>query len=130
MRNHGVPNFPDPANGGAVPKVSLQQLRVNGSEFQVDQRACQGLLPAGSNDMFPVGEVQQLLIGMLRFSQCMRSHGVPNWPDPSVDGEGRPLFLLSSHGFTRPQAHSARVTETEAECAPLLPPALGGTPIG
>ena len=97
MRNHGVPNFPDPANGGAVPKVSLQQLRVNGSEFQVDQRACQGLLPAGSNDMFPVGEVQQLLIGMLRFSQCMRSHGVPNWPDPSVDGEGRPLFLL----FTR-----------------------------
>ncbi len=25
----------------------------------------------------------------------MRRHGVPNWPDPTVDAEGRPGFAIS-----------------------------------
>jgi hypothetical protein len=101
MRGHGVPSFPDPASGGVVPKVSLQQLGVNGSEFQAAQRSCQDLLPAGTDDMFPPGEVQQLLIAMLRFSQCMRSHGVP----------------------ARPRGRCSRPPCFPAECTRFHPPA-------
>ena len=67
-----------------------------------------------------------LLIGMLKFSQCMRSHGVPNWPDPTTDSEGRP-FSSSRAGIPR-RRRRRRVTHA-GECQHLLPPALR-VPIG
>jgi hypothetical protein len=129
MRRHGVPNFPDPTSRGAIPKVSQQELHT--PQFRAAERACQRLLPAGSNDMFPPGEVQQLLIGMLRFSHCMRSHRVPNWPDPTTDSAGRPEFPLEEvPGTNRNYWHQPRITHVTAECQQLLPGALGGIPVG
>ncbi len=129
MRSHDVPNFPDPNTSGDLPKVSQQEL--NNPQFQAAERACQALLPAGTNDQYPPGEVQQLLIGMLRFSQCMRSHEVPNWPDPTTDSEGRPEFPLERvPGTNRNYWHSPRITHAGDECQHLLPPALGGIPVG
>jgi hypothetical protein len=128
MRSHGVPSFPDPSSSGALPKVSQQQL--DDPQFQAAQRACQDLLPAGTNDQFPPGEVQQLLVGMVRFSKCMRSHGLPNWPDPATDAQGRPYFPLSAAGFSRQQARSSLVTRAGNACRHLLPAALGGIPVG
>ena len=130
MRSHGVPRFPDPTAGGGVPKFSLQQLEISSTQFQAAEQACQDLLPAGADDVFPPGEVQQLLVGMLNFSRCIRSHGVPGWPDPTTGSEGRPVFLLSAHGFSRQQAKSSGITRAEHECQDLLPPALGGIPLG
>jgi len=129
MRSHGAANFPDPNSSGELPKVSQQEL--DSPQFQAAERACQRLLPVGTDDQFPPGEVQQLLIGMLRFSQCMRSHGVPNWPVPATDAEGRPEFPLSNvPGTNRNYWHSPRITHVGNECQHLLPPALGGIPIG
>ena len=129
MRSHGAPTFPDPNSSGALPKVSNQEL--NSPQFQSAERACQRLLPAGTNDQFPPGEVQQLLIGMLGFSRCMRSHGVPNWPDPTTDAEGRPEFPLSHiPGTNRSYWHSPRIAHVGSECQHLLPTALGGIPVG
>ena len=129
MRSHGVPSYPDPTSSGVIPKVSSEEL--NSPQFQAAARACQRLLPPGTDDMFPPGEVQQLLIGMLRFSQCMRSHGVPNWPDPTTDAEGRPGFPVASvPGTSRAYWRSARITQVENECQHLLPAALGGIPVG
>jgi hypothetical protein len=129
MRSRGVPDFPDPQPGASNAKFpSAQQLGVSSSVYQAADDACQHLLPAGVDDQFPPAEVQQLLIGMRQFSQCMRSHGVPNWPDPSVDSEGRPVFDLSDHGFSRAEAHSPQLGAKEAECQNLMPSALGGLP--
>ena len=129
MRRHGVPNFPDPTSRGAIPKVSRQELDT--PQFRAAERACQHLLPAGSDDIFPPGEVQQLLIGMLRFSHCMRSHGVPNWPDPTTDSAGRPEFPLEEvPGTNRNYWHQPRITHVTGECHHLLPGALGGIPVG
>jgi hypothetical protein len=129
MRAHNVPNFPDPQATGDAKFPSAQQLHVSGSTYQTAETACQSLLPAGTDDQFPAGEVQELLIGMRAFSQCMRSHGVQNWPDPSVNSQGQPYFELSAHGFTRAEAHSSQIQNLEGECQHLLPSALGGTPI-
>jgi hypothetical protein len=131
MRSQGVPNFPDPQPGTNNAKFpSAQQLGVSSSKYQATQTACQHLLPAGIDDQFPAAEVQELLIGMRAFSQCMRSHGEPNWPDPAVGPDGRPYFPLSSHGYTRAAAHSPQLAAKQTECGHLVPSALGGIPVG
>ena len=130
MRSKGVPSFPDPQASSGDKFPSARQLGVSDLQYQTAETSCQNLLPAGTDDQFPAAEVQQLLVGMRAFSQCMRSHGVTNWADPTVNSSGQPLFQLSAHGITRAQAHSQQMTATESECSHLLPSALGGVPIG
>ena len=38
--------------------------------------------------------VQQVMTQLRRFAGCMRSGGVPNWPDPTVDPQGRPAVVI------------------------------------
>ena len=84
MRSHGVPAFPDPTSGGEVPKVSLQQVGVSSSEFQAAQTTCLHLLPNGGRPT--QAQVQQYRSTMLIYAQCIRTHGVPNMPDPNSRG--------------------------------------------
>jgi hypothetical protein len=132
MRSHGVFSFPDPQAGQTNAKFpDAQQLGVSSSQYQAAYNACQHLLPAGTDDQYPPAEVQLLLIGMLKFSSCMRSHGVPNFPDPATDSEGRPEFPLENvPGTSRSYWHSPRINHAISECQHLLPTALGGMPIG
>ena len=132
MRANGVPDYPDPQPGASRAKIlSAQQLGVSSSQLSAAENTCQHLLPVGNNDQFPPAEVPPLLIGMREFSQCVRSHGEPNWPDPILDSEGRPVFDLGAHGITRGDFHSPRVQTEIAECQHLLPSAFGGgTPVG
>jgi hypothetical protein len=85
MRSHGVSKFPDPAGGGAIPKVGLQQLGVSSARFQAAQSACQHLLPNGGAGPTSA-RVQHVTALALKFSPCMRAHGVPNFPDPDSSG--------------------------------------------
>jgi hypothetical protein len=131
MRSHGVPNFPDPQAGASNAKFpSAQQLQVSSSQLSTAENACQRLLPAGVDDQFSPAEVPLLLRGMLPFSRCMRSHGVPNFPDPAADSEGRPIFPLSTHGISLNYSHSRRFTTVLDECQYLVPHQLGGIPFG
>lgn len=126
MRSNGVPNFPDPSGSGKFPDA--QQLGVSSSRYQAADDACRHLLPAGANGQLSAAETQQLLTGMRRFSGCMRSHGVPDWPDPATDSAGQPVFDISSHGITRSERHSPRVEAAMTECQHLLPGWLAGGP--
>lgn len=38
--------------------------------------------------------VQQVMTQLRRFSQCMRSHGIPKWPDPVIDAQGKPEVVI------------------------------------
>jgi hypothetical protein len=131
VRSHGVPNFPDPQAGASNAKFpSAQQLRVSSSQLSTAETACQRLLPVGVDDQFPPSEVPLLLRGMLPFSGCMRSHGVPNFPDPAVDSEGRPIFPLSTHGISLNYSHSQQFSAAIDKCQNLAPRQLGGIPFG
>ena len=133
MRSHGVPNFPDPEPGASNAKFpGAQQLGVSSSRLQAAMSACQHLLPPGTDDQFPLAEVPILLRGMLPFARCMRSHGVPNFPDPATDSQGRPIFPLSAHGISLNYSHSGPFTTRLNECQRLHPPPhqLGGIPFG
>ena len=85
IRSNGVPNYPDPTSSGVLVKESLQQLGVSSSRFQAAASACNHLLPNGGNGPTPT-EVQRVRAESLRFSECVRSHGVPTFPDPGNDG--------------------------------------------
>jgi hypothetical protein len=95
MRSHGVAAFPDPASSGSFPKVSAQQLGVSSTVFQAAQDHCRYLLPNGGSGPSQT-QVRQIMDGMLRFAQCMRSHGVTRWPDPVLDAGGNPEFYLDN----------------------------------
>jgi hypothetical protein len=142
IRSHGVPRYPDPSGDGVLPKTSAQQLGVSSSALQAAQSACQHLLPSDGGtlnaDSFrqcmlagdcPQALVRQAMTEMLRFSRCMRAHGVPNWPDPTIGTQGRPYFDLSGHGFSRQQARSPQLTRKSSECGYEMP-GVGGIPVG
>jgi hypothetical protein len=137
MRSQGVPNYPDPGSGGALPKVSAQQLGTSNSQLQAARRACLHLLPTTGGSLnasslrqceltgdCPRALVQQALHDGLTFARCMRSHGVPSWPDPTTDAEGRPYFDLSAYGFSRQQAHSPQIRSKVNECEHEMPSGL------
>ena len=127
-RSRGVPNFPDPSGNGKFP--TAQQLGVGGSQLNAAEDACAHLLPAGTNDQFPAAERPLVLSRMLNFSRCMRTHGAPNWPDPTVDPEGRPYFPVSGvTGLENNYRLAPQVMTSDGECHHLLP-AGGGMPLG
>jgi hypothetical protein len=116
MRSHGVPNFPDPTGGGEVPKVSLQQVGVSNSQLQSAQQACKSLWPTVS-----AIQQQQVRAQALRFSRCMRNHGISEFPDPDTNGGIRiPDSIENSPGLQA--AMNA--------CKPLPPPPNLGPPGG
>ena len=133
VRSHGVPTFPDPDSDGRLPKVDAQQLGVSSSRLQAAQHACQHLLPdnggpidAGSIDQcMNLGDCPQALVHEVlgeerQFARCLRSQGVPNWPDPSLDSQGRPVFVISISklGF---DPYSPRVWAKGNLCSHLMP---------
>jgi hypothetical protein len=139
LRSHGVPNFPDPGRGGQLPKADAQRLGVSDATLRAAQHACRGVVPnpgavinAGSVDQcMTVGVCPRNLVGQvlneeLDFARCMRSHGVPNWPDPSVDSRGRPVFAISISklGF---DPYSRPVWAQGNRCSHLMP-GLPGLP--
>jgi hypothetical protein len=133
MGTHGVPNYPDPDSSGALRKTGAQQLGVTSSEFNGAQRACQPLLPSTWPMSFeqqvqqcyqagdcPQAVVQQILTVQRKFARCIRSHGLPNFPDPTIDSQLRPVFDLSGAGIDPQSADSSQFRSNECECRRLV----------
>ena len=74
VRAHGEPDFPDPNGQGLFPHPPNNTSAI---------KACQHLLP--SQQTTPA-QSQQGLAQMLTYARCMRAHGDPGFPDPTVSG--------------------------------------------
>jgi hypothetical protein len=117
VRTHGVPNYPDPDSSGAIPKETSQQLGVSNSRYQAAQSACQHLLPNGGQPTSTQTVADQR--NAVRFAGCMRSHGVPNWPDPTNDG-GRIRFDVFGGAVPGLDPSSPQVMAAVRKCQSLL----------
>lgn len=84
MRTHGIPSFPDP-NAQGVFSFSGSNLGPGSLQFHRAQLACSTLLHLGGGPPSPAGRAA-MLAKLLRYSQCMRSHGELKFPDPSSSG--------------------------------------------
>jgi hypothetical protein len=130
VRAHGVPNYPDPDSSGQLPKTDAQLLGVSGSQYQAARHACRHLLPTGgslqqqedqcmqNSDCSPA-LVQLMLTADRKLAQCMRSHGVPNFPDPVTDSHG-PVFNITKAGISDAASHTSQFEAKLTECGRLV----------
>jgi hypothetical protein len=89
MRAHGVSSFPEPgslAAAGAIRDFKGEVVRAVGSlasspKFQAGQRACAQYF--GSPTTSPPQVSAQEMRKLLAVSHCLRTHGVPDFPDPN-----------------------------------------------
>jgi hypothetical protein len=130
MRSDGVSKFPDLADGsgvaGQLPKltVSMQQLGVSSSAFQTAESACRHLLPNGGHTTPATS--QRDLNAMRGFARCMRSHGVPTWPDPTNGPAGWGFDLVNVTGF---DPNSPQIDRKMTACQRQLPGGIAGIPL-
>jgi hypothetical protein len=95
MRSHGVSSFPDPTAGPGGAGLTILRspgqsgltvdgINFSGPAFETAAAACKRYLPGGQGGppSLTAAEKQQLLA----MAQCMRTHGVPSFPDPSFSG--------------------------------------------
>lgn len=81
MRSHGIPNFPDPSGGGGIKITAGSGIDPQSPAFRSARTACAKLLPGGG---LPRAVSESRKLEMLRLAECMRSHGVTNFPDPTT----------------------------------------------
>ena len=92
MRANGVPNFPDPSPGRGL-LFSTSGLNLGAPAVKAAQAKCHKLLPGGGPPVpgtktHPTGETLERLT---RIATCMRSHGVPQFPDPRTSVPENPF---------------------------------------
>jgi hypothetical protein len=128
MRSNGVPNYPDPDSSGQLPKTDAGQLGVSTSQYEAAQRACRHLLPTGGslqeqevhcieNSDCPPALLQQMVTADRQLAQCIRSNGMPNFPDPTTDPVGRPFFPISAAGISEDATRTHQFLATMDACA-------------
>jgi hypothetical protein len=128
MRSHGVPNFPDPdasrgyslAANGVLTGAGGSSVDINNSQAQAAYGDCRHLVPGGpSISQLEQAEQQaqqqqaKMLPLLVKYAQCMRGHGVPNFPAPgqSKSGPGG-----------SPNVNSPQYLAAATACQHLLPP--------
>jgi hypothetical protein len=83
MRANGVSDFPDPNASGEFPSYGIS---VTPAAWTKAVAACKALEPPGT---FSAKLTPAQKSAALEFAQCIREHGVPDFPDPV---SGQPLI--------------------------------------
>jgi hypothetical protein len=116
MRSHGVPDFPDPKVTSKGEIISIPD--DDSPQIRSALRSCESLLPDGGVSS-PAQQAQELA-ELLKFAACIRAHGVPNFPDPTISG-GRVTLRLD--GIDR---SSPRFAAAKKACRQSLAEVTGG----
>jgi hypothetical protein len=151
MRANGVPSFPDPSSnggpgggfsiqGGSNGTVTIGGATVTQSTLRAAFQKCRKELPQGP----PISSAQltKLRQGALKMAQCMRAHGVQNFPDPQIatgpGGHGIGIRIgvgpNGAGGNTAGPGKAPLFSQTPAfrsaakVCMPLIRNALGKAP--
>jgi hypothetical protein len=100
MRANGVADFPDPKQGGGLLIQVGAGVDPGSPAFMAAQAKCHRLLPGGGppepgTQSYPSPEA---LAQMLTVAQCMRGHGVSNFPDPRTAIPSDPRAALGGAG--------------------------------
>jgi hypothetical protein len=123
MRSHGEPSYPDPQfTGSGGVKISPGTANPNSPAFKSANAACHQLLPNGGA---PVGvQTAQGRAQQVKFADCMRAHGVPNFPDPSHDGgfdlppgvnPNAPAFTQAQHDCQGVEPNSLSIDQSRGD---------------
>jgi hypothetical protein len=123
MRTHGEPNMPEITINGNGVHMSASPgsgFDPNTPQYTAANKACEHLLPkkGGSSGANTITAADQA--DYLKAAACMRSHGVPNFPDPTFENNSVEFNAAGSNIDTSsPQYKSALAT-----CQKLIPAGL------
>ena len=124
MRSHGVPNFPEPQTTGSGVRLNLTPAIANSPKFKSAMKHCRSLLPNGGvGPTITPADKADYLKGVA----CMRSHGYPNFPDPTFSNN-QVRFVVPANI----DQNSPKFKQVVATCEHLVPAGLpysdnGGT---
>src|SRR5262249_15689084 len=80
MRTHGIADYPDPKPTDSG--VALPAPDSGSAEFAAAEKICKKFLSGSINPT----EQAQAQARLLRYAECMRKHGVVDFPDPDNSG--------------------------------------------
>jgi hypothetical protein len=111
MRSHGEPSWPDPQSDGSF-NVNID---LGSPQYRSANQAC-AHLEGGAQASGP--QPQAFVSKALRYAACMRTHGITNYPDPSVKGDTVTWGFSPTSGISTssPQFQSASLA-----CRQLAP---------
>jgi hypothetical protein len=123
MRRNGVQDFPDPPASG---NFTIDQI-ANGSSLDTSTpafnhalQACRSLEPGGFTGTKRNHQQQS---AALKFAECMRQNGVPDFPDPTA---GQPLIDTYNIPSANKPGGMAILNATSQKCKGDLNAALAG----
>lgn len=96
MRSHGLADFPDPSSDGSFQFGSSSGINPASSQFQAASSSCRKYMPKGAQPS--PAQRAKALANALKFSECMRSHGLSDFPDPQSSGGGISISIKDSPG--------------------------------
>jgi len=111
VREHGVPNYPDPNSQGQL-GVNANTIGVSQTVVQSAENDCKSLLP-DSGKRTPAQEKQELA-GALKYAQCMRSHGILAFPDPT-DSNGHVGFAFANSRSLNPSSPQFQAAQNSCQ---------------
>jgi hypothetical protein len=123
MRTHGEPNMPEPVVNGSGVHISAAAgagaVNPNTPQFAAASKACEHLLPKKGSG--PSGSTITTAdqADYLKAATCMRSHGVPNFPDPTFENNSVEFNNATPIDTNSPQYKNALAT-----CQKLIPAGL------
>lgn len=131
MRANGVPDFPDPDQGGKINLGSgggkAGAIDPESREFKSASEKCKqymgtGVDPSKGNQQTDPWSADK----KLAYSKCMRENGLPTFPDPDKDGR----FTQSGSG-SKIDSESPEFKKADKACASYKPQGdVGGAPGG
>jgi hypothetical protein len=133
MRSHGLPSFPDPnasgsytlTSNGSIEGAGGSSIDINSSQAQAAYGDCRHLLPGGPS----ISQLEQIeqqeqqrqekaLPKLVKWEQCVRSHGVPNF-NAGLGGQSPAPGNSGAFNPNSPQFQAAL-----RACQHLLPPGV------
>lgn len=117
MRDHGLATFPDPSmtdhDGQQVAYLAPTDAMVASPAYKTANRACHAILPIAATTR-SVQSQSERKQHILAFARCMRSHHLPNFPDPTAKGQ-LTLQMLASAGV---DLHAPGAISAAKSCLP------------
>jgi hypothetical protein len=113
MRAHGEPGFPDPQPNGDL-LINGPKDHLNGALMNSAGKACKHLMP--KSPPLTASQQQKLTAQALKFTACMRAHGLATFPDPKVSANG--IEMQVPQGMT---PNSPVFKNAQLACKNLLP---------
>jgi hypothetical protein len=113
MRQHGVTNFPDPGPKGWPPGYDQAHgVSPTSAAYQSASKVCLPRLIAGTYGGKTPDSAQ-----LLAFAQCVRRHGYPGFPDPTIAAYGIVKLDWQAVGLT---VRSPQAQQVMQACTPYL----------